>query len=326
MRYDRAGWMFPIDGRAPQLVAKPSRAVSPSLPRAVLDRVYRRVLTFGSRNGPAAIDIARRGLAPSDIYFMELSSVDRSITMSHALVDEFGFETISRVPGFRSLCEPCGGTGKIEGERCEACSGMGYHLPMFPHNHGRDDYAIFAEDENGMLFWGMTRTLPWEKDTGQPKYRMLSTSGDAFASLSGTPKYHVAGRKYLPWRVWFTEGILKSAVAARHLHRRVIGLSGTNVDAASTRAVCDLLRFWGTSEAVIAFDADKNDVDSQGNLLHHGVLAGEKALAEALAKVVPSVKLAVWSKAHGKGIDDLVTGPRLGSYRLEDYQHDQFQA
>jgi hypothetical protein len=67
-------------------------------------------------------------------------------------------------------------------------------------------------------------------------------SGDP--SISGLPKYHVAGRAFPAQHVWFTEGVTKSEIAARELRTRVIGIYSTSIDAPTLAEIMRLAREW----------------------------------------------------------------------------------
>ncbi len=178
---------------------------------------------------------------------------------------------------------------------------------------GQHDFVVVASDENGLCHWATKRRLPFDKQSVGPKYTLLSSSRTHEASLAGLPKYHVAGRQFDCNRVFVTEGIMKAEIIAARLHCRVIAIYSTSVDEATLAEVCRLAGEWGTSEFVIAFDADKHELDDAGKHRRPGVLRGEQKLIVALLSIT-DVFSAEWKLKDGKGLDDLLTDG--GTYKL----------
>jgi hypothetical protein len=110
----------------------------------------------------------------------------------------------------------------------------------------KHDYANVACDEHGLAFWAQVRRLPFDSGNHKAKkYTLLSSSRPGDASLTGLPRYHVAGRSFpIGDEVWITEGIIKAEIAAAHLQRRVIGLSGVSVDQTTRAELRRLVEEW----------------------------------------------------------------------------------
>ena len=70
---------------------------------------------------------------------------------------------------------------------------------------------------------------------------------------------------------------------------RVIGIYSTSVDAPTLAEVSRSARLWRSSEFVIAFDADKHELNESGKAIRPGVLKGEQKLIEALLRITDVV-------------------------------------
>ena len=340
VRESDAGWHFllaePVATVAPlplQLPAKrasagKSKSVEPKpepLARALLDHVYRVTAELCGLDEFGRDEIVTRRQFPGALdtgvpYFSLPRSGGHVEQVSRQLVAQFGTDVLARVPGFRVHCKGCDGAGTAVGRSCSTCNGDGRQAPQLWSVRGkRHDFAIMACDEDGLAFWGTARRLPFDSRSSGSKYMLLSSSRSADASISGLPKYHVAGRDFPSDRVFVTEGILKAEIIAFTLRCRVIGIYSTSVDAPTLAEVSRLARLWRSSEFVIAFDADKHELNESGKAIRPGVLKGEQKLIEALLRIT-DVYSAEWDLNEGKGLDDLLTNG--GNFRLVDrYEH-----
>ena len=328
-----AGWHFPLANPMPPFcadacqsgrkrqpaVGKPKTPRESPLDRALLDEIYRATAELCGLDGYAIEEIVTRRQFPEALdtgvsYFPLPRSGKEVARVSDELIARFGMAAISRVPGFRVCCRDCDGKG------CRACEGSGKQAPQLWSVRGkRHDFAIMASDEDGLAFWGTGRRLPFDSRSSGAKYLLLSGSRFGDASISGLPKYHVAGRDYPCDRVFLTEGIMKAEIIASRLRCRVIGIYSTSVDAPTLAEVERLAQLWSPSEFVVAFDADKHELNDSGKTIRPGVLAGERKLVNALLPIA-DVYSAEWNLSEGKGLDDLLTNG--GNYRLVDrYKH-----
>ena len=220
------------------------------LPRQQLDSIYRQLAGVCGLDDHARHElIEERGfpqaLDGGAIYFSLPRSGSQNAEISEQLIAEFGLDTIGRVPGFTVCCKECGGLGSNSDRPCNPCSGLGARRPRFRSARaGSHDFAALASDEEGRVFWGTSRKLPFDPQTETGKYRLLSSSRGMDASLAGLAKYHVAGRSFVHREVWITEGIIKAEITACHLHWPVIGLATAQPDDATTAAVRSLIRGW----------------------------------------------------------------------------------
>lgn len=302
IKHTEAGWMFPAaEGDArPRVVALPP-ARTPLPPRQQLDAVYRALAEMLPLDAAAREDlIARRRFPAAEergLYFRLPRSGSENERISEAVIARFGMDLVERVPGFSARCKGCDGKGLKDGSPCRGCGGLGRLRPRFRSVRGsRHDYGALACDENGLAFWGSTRTLPTPT---RQKYVLLSSSRAEEPSLSGTAFYHVAGREYPEREVFITEGVIKAEILAWKLQRRVIGLPGTSMNEPTLAAVVRLVQAWEPELVVVAFDADKLEQN------HAGVLRGEQKLVDALLPL-SEVATAEWNIAGGKGLDDLL--------------------
>jgi hypothetical protein len=247
IRHTDAGWLHALGDAAGTPSPTPPAAMRlPPLPRATLDQVYRGLAAFLrldehgyrdvviKRHFPEALDLG--------LYFSLPRSGKQSELISEQLIAEFGERVIAEIPGFVVVCKDCNGPGV----GCRSCGGLGRLRPRFRSVRGeRHDYGVIACDENGLAFWGASRTLPFDQGSGRGKYVLFSSSRAGDPSIAGLPKYHVAGRQYPATDVWFTEGVTKAEITARALRTRVIGIYSTSVDAPTLAEVTRLAREWG---------------------------------------------------------------------------------
>lgn len=252
IRETAGGWLHALDERDWQPPPQPgsSQPGCQPLPRELLDRIYRRLTEECGLNEEARNDIVTKRRFPSALdggalYFSLPRSGRHNSEVSEALQAEFGRDVIERVPGFSVACKSCDGAGVKDDLPCSSCGGLGKSEPRFwSARGGRHDYAVIACDEKGLAFWGMRRKLPFSEERDKDKYVLLSSSRAMEASLAGLPKYHVAGLAFVGRDPWLTEGIIKAEIAAAHLRHPVIGLAGTQPDAATIEAIRNVLRGW----------------------------------------------------------------------------------
>lgn len=253
IRQTAAGWLHAMDERSPQRIppvlslSKPG--VRPTPERLVLDAVYRRLADLCGLDDHARQDLINarhfpEALDGDAVYFSLPAAGNSNEAISGALVDEFGAGVIERVPGFSVACKSC--NGSAGGRGCQECGGLGRTPPRFRSvRGGRHDYGLIACDEDGLAFWGCSRTLPFNSDSKSPKYILLSSSRSLDPSLAGQPKYHVAGRQYpVGDEVWISEGIVKTEILSRRLQRRAIGIYSTSVDGPTLAEVRRLVGEW----------------------------------------------------------------------------------
>ena len=325
IRETDAGWMFALDGRkraSGLLLARTAPIARPAgLSRPLLDHVYRRLAELCGLDEHARRDLVNERCFPQAlegdaVYFSLPRSGKHNEAISDALVNEFGVGVIERVPGFSVACKSCDGPDAPGAHRCQECGALGKTPPRFRSvRGGRHDYGLIACDENGLAFWGMSRRLPYGESTTGTKYMLLSSSRAVEASLTGLPKYHLAGRHFPKDEVWVTEGVTKAEIAANFLRKPVVGLAGAAADAATLSEILRLLDDWQPARVVLGFDADKHLLDTNGKPAKPNVLAGEKRLIEAMAARY-EVSSAEWHLSSGKGIDNLLVSG--GTYMLVD--------
>jgi hypothetical protein len=252
IRRTDGGWLHVLTGGRPPAAYTVRAATykSPPLPdRRVLDRVYRQLVALSPIDEHAYCDLVEHRRFPEaatlGIYFSLPRSGKTNEHISEQLIAQFGEDVISRVPGFSVVCKDCSAAGTTSGVLCISCGGLGRLRPRFRSVRGqRHDYGVIACDENGLAFWGASRTLPYDAATGRAKYILFSSSRAGDPSVSGLPKYHVAGRQYPATEVWFTEGVTKAEITARALRTRVIGFYSTSIDAPTLAEVTRLAREW----------------------------------------------------------------------------------
>ena len=310
IRRTDAGWLFSLadredgafdaglEGLAKRERPRHDEVGRPAgLSRLVLDAVYRQLAALCGLRQPALDDLIEkrrfREALDTGLYFSLPRSRKQNRRITAALIARFGCEVIAAVPGFTERW----------GE-----------LAFRSARGQREDYAVMGLDEDGLAFWGYSRRLPFDPDHDDAKYMLLSSSRAGEASLSGLPKYHVAGRRFAKERVGITEGVIKAEIASARLGFPVIGLYSTSVDAATLAEVTRLIETWSPSEVLVAFDADKHELNAEGKPVRPAVLAGERKLIEAFTPLV-DVYSAEWNITNGKGIDDLLTAG--GTYRRQ---------
>ncbi len=254
IRQTDAGAMFALsdDDERPKREYEPGSAPTaarpPSLPREMLDSVYRELAARAGLREEAQYDIVTKRLFPAaletGVYFSLPRSGRQNQELSEALIERFGVEVMRRVPGFTVCCRACSGNGVRGKARCPTCEGLGELAPRFRSvRNGHDDYAVIACDENGLAFWAASRRLPFTPGGGS-KYLLLSSSRSGEASVSGLPKYHVAGRAFPADPLWFTEGVIKAEILAWRHQVRVVGIYSTSVDQPTLERIVELSRAW----------------------------------------------------------------------------------
>ena len=311
IRRTDAGWLFALkdsDGRPfdpsfdefakRQPLEQDGVERPPALSHAELDAVYRELAALRGLREAAREDLIDkrrfRDALDTGLYFSLPRAGQENRAVSDALIVRFGRDVIARVPGFSDRW------GELAFRSVRA---------------GREDYAVMGLDEDGLAFWGYSRRLPFDPVQDDAKYMLLSSSRAGEASLSGLPNYHVAGRCLAKNQVvGFTEGVIKAEIASAKLGFPVIGLYSTSVDAATLAEVSRLVETWAPREVLVAFDADKHELDEHGKPLRAAVLAGERKLIEAFTPLA-DVYSAEWNITNGKGIDDLLTAG--GTYRRQ---------
>lgn len=337
IRHTDGGWLFPL--------AEPVEPVSPSVDRApgnphtraemkqegashpepldriTLDKIWRRIAELCGLEQVARDDIVGKRSFPGALetgvpYFSLPRSGKKLQKIMDVLIAEFGEARLRRVPGMNVQCRDCRGWGSVPGTVCAKCEGRGAQPPQLWSVRGDShDYVVCALDEGGLAFWATKRRLPFDPAQDEKKYTLLSGSRAGEATLSGLPKYHLAGRRHPQGRVFITEGIIKAEVIADQLRCPVIGIYSTSVDDETLAEVLRVVQGWGAREVVIAFDADKHDVDAQGRPTRANVLKGEQKLIEAFQPIA-DVYSAEWDLRDGKGFDDLLVA--RGSYTTVD--------
>ncbi len=316
IRRTNAGWLFPLDDGQERLTLRPELgAPAPLPPRPVLDQVYRALAELLGVREEARHDLVTTRQFPAAfqgdaLYFSLPRSRSENERVSEELIERFGLDVIQRVPGFTSLCRECDGRGTMDQRPCQPCDGLGRRRPRFRSvRAGRHDYALIACDQAGLAWWGLSRRLPFDRSRQDSKYLLLSSGRAGEPSLSGLPKYHIAGRQFPATEVVFTEGLIKAEITAWKLQHRVVGLYSTSIDEPTKQELVRLLQEWDADRALIAFDMDKYEPK------HENVLHGERTLIRAFTPFT-RVATAEWSLATAKGIDDLlVLG---GSFRRVD--------
>jgi hypothetical protein len=115
---------------------------------------------------------------------------------------------------------------------------------LFSVRGPRHDFAVIACDEDGLAFWGTSRRLPFDPAIHKTKYVLLSSSRGSDPSVSGQPKYHVAGMRFPPDKVFVTEGVVKAEYISWKLNVRCVGLYSAGLDAPTQAEVERLARTW----------------------------------------------------------------------------------
>jgi hypothetical protein len=202
--------------------------------------------------------------------------------IAKGLVEKFGIEVMSTIPGFMVSDQ---GNGP------------------YPTFAGQSGLLIPVKDVSNRIVGLQIRLDNPEKP--KDKYRWFSSTNRDNGTNSGTPA-HVA---YPISRVddksigWITEGPLKANISADHLGRIVIGVAGVaNWQAGNVLKKLEELEM---EEVVIAYDADGL---TNPTVKHHG-----EALANACKEAGYKVYIATWPLEKGKGLDDLL----MGGYKPE---------
>ncbi len=331
IRHTDAGWLFPLQeplepfATAPAASATSSKVTGPKKPRAehpepldpdTLDRVWHRIADVCGLDDVAFEEITIRRQFPNAMecgaLFFSLPRAGNELArVMDTLIAEFGEETLSRVPGINVQCKNCSGTGIAGGVKCRRCGGGGKHRPSLWSVRGKQhDFVIVACDEQGRACWATRRRLPWDEESGDAKYLLLSSSRSGEATLSGLPLYHIAGKNHDKSTVYITEGILKAEIIADRLQCPVLGIYSTSVTGPTLTEITRVVRGWGSQTVVIAFDADKYELKESGELKRPNVLFGEKKLVDAFQNIAV-VYSAEWDLADGKGLDDLLVAGHL---------------
>ena len=134
IRETNAGWLHLLGEGLQRPVVRKALASRPSVPRPVLDCVYRRLAVLCGLDDHARHDLIEKrrfpgALAGDAVYFSLPHSGKQNEAVSDALIAEFGLEVIERVPGFAIACNSCDGAGTQGGDACRACQGLGKIAP-----------------------------------------------------------------------------------------------------------------------------------------------------------------------------------------------------
>ena len=131
---------------------------------------------------------------------------------------------------------------------------------------------------------------------GRKKYCWVSSAGRPGGVGSGSPTHVARPIRLRDPGLWVTEGPLKADIAAQRLGAVVLGIAGTAAwRSAHTLDVVQALR---PSVVTVAFDQDG----------HPATFRHASELALALADTGVRVRLALWRRSRGKGIDDVLIG------------------
>lgn len=185
----------------------------------------------------------------------------------------------------------------------------------FTHSYGKEGEHVWVfTDENTKEEFPYTGGKP--KGKAQSKYKAFSTAGYNMGCGSGTHMsiYTHKGDDFS--QVYFTEGEKKAMVANMLLGHPVVSFPGVGTfnllfdKGGKDESLAEYLKGRGLRQAVIAYDADKNE-----NVL---VLRAEASAVQAFISNGISIAIGEWNANWGKGLDDtLVQGLRPSIYLVQ---------
>ncbi|MCX5999101.1 MAG: DUF3854 domain-containing protein [Chloroflexi bacterium] len=237
----------------------------PAVSAATRDRIYRGLLAKLSLSDTHRSNLSRRGLTNPQVDALRYATLPAGgrRPIVHRLISE-GFK-MAGVPGFYL------DRGEV---RLAGPAGM----------------LIPVKDTLGRIVGLQVRC----DNTEGGKYKWVSSAGRPYGCSPGAPAHVVRPYDADAQEIWITEGALKADIAAMHLNRLFVAVSGVG----NWHGVLPVLKELKPRRIIICFDTDKNRNSS--------VRLHLDALTTCLVGRGLRTFEADWDSRF-KGIDDLLT-------------------